>query len=146
MPARLVTEHLVARGARRIVHIAGPTGNRDASERMRGYCDVLRERLDDHDPLILPGDFREDAGRDAARQLLGGQHRFDAVFAANDMMAIDAMAELGEAGVKVGQDVLIAGFDDIPLARYVSPKLTTVHSNITRVGAVAAEAAALAAG
>lgn len=137
--ARLVTEHLVARGARRIVHIAGPTGNRDASERMRGYCDVLRERLDDHDPLILPGDFREDAGRDAARQLLGGQHRFDAVFAANDMMAIDAMAELGEAGVKVGQDVLIAGFDDIPLARYVSPKLTTVHSNITRVGAVAAE-------
>lgn len=136
--ARLVTQHLVERGARRIVHIAGPEGNRDASERMRGYRDVVREQLGDNDPLVLPGDFREDAGRDAARELLNGDYAFDAVFAANDMMAIELMTELREAGANVGRDVLIAGFDDIPLARYVSPQLTTVHSNITRVGSIAA--------
>ena len=136
--ARLVTEHLVERGARKIVHISGPTSNRDASERMRGYRDVLREKLQVTDPIILPGDFREDAGRSAARMLLNGDFAYDAVFAGNDMMAIDLMTELREAGVKVGQDVLIAGFDDIPLARYVSPQLTTVHSNITRVGSAAA--------
>jgi LacI family transcriptional regulator len=136
--ARLVTEHLVERGARKIVHISGPTSNRDASERMRGYRDVLREKLQVTDPIILPGDFREDAGRSAARMLLNGDFAYDAVFAGNDMMAIDLMTELREAGVRVGQDVLIAGFDDIPLARYVSPQLTTVHSNITRVGSAAA--------
>lgn len=136
--ARLVTEHLVERGARRIVHISGPVSNRDASERLRGYRDVLRERLEDSDPIILRGDFRENAGRSAARTLLNGDFAYDAVFAGNDMMAIDLMTELREAGVRVGQDVLIAGFDDIPLARYVSPQLTTVHSNITRVGSAAA--------
>lgn len=136
--ARLVTEHLVERGARKIVHISGPTSNRDASERIRGYRDVLREKLHDCDPIILPGDFREGAGRSAARMLLNGDFAYDAVFAGNDMMAIDLMTELREAGVKVGVDVLIAGFDDIPLARYVLPQLTTVHSNITRVGSAAA--------
>lgn len=136
--ARLVMEHLVERGARRIVHISGPADNRDAHERMRGYRDVLQEKLPDADPIVLPGDFREDAGRSAAQFLLNHDLEFDAVFAANDMMAVDLMAELGKAGIRIGHDVLIAGFDDIPLARYISPQLTTVHSNITRVGSAAA--------
>jgi LacI family transcriptional regulator len=137
--ARLVTDHLIDRGARNIVHIAGPASNRDARERQRGYCDVLAERLGDGSPLILPGDFRDDAGRKAARLLLNSDIPFDAIFAGNDMMAVDLMSELRAAGRDIGKDVLVAGFDDIPLARYVTPGLTTVHSDITRVGSAAAE-------
>lgn len=136
--ARMVTEHLIDQGARKIVHISGPASNRDASERMLGYRDVLHERLSDTHPIILPGNFREDAGRNAAQLLLNRDFEFDAVFAANDMMAVDLMAELTRAGVRVGHDVLVAGFDDIPLARYISPQLTTVHSDITRLGSSAA--------
>ncbi|MBX7483746.1 LacI family transcriptional regulator [Qipengyuania sp. 6D47A] len=137
--ARLVTDHLVDRGARTIVHIAGPASNRDARERQRGYCDVLAERLGDSSPHILPGDFRDDAGRKAARLLLNSDISFDAIFAGNDMMAVDLMNELRKAGRDIGNDVLVAGFDDIPLARYVTPGLTTVHSDITRLGSAAAE-------
>ena len=137
--ARLVTEHLIERGAKQIVHIAGPAGNRDASERERGFREVLRERLGEADPRVLPGDFRDGAGKQAARSLLEEGLVFDAVFAANDLMAVELMAELREAGIAVGREVLVAGFDDIPLARYVTPQLTTVHSDVTRVGAEGAQ-------
>lgn len=136
--ARLVTEHLIERGARRIAHIAGPASNRDAAERQRGFCDVMREQLGQGDPTILPGNFREDAGREAARHLLAENMPFDAVFAGNDMMAIDLMTELRDAGIVIGRDLLVAGFDDIPLARYVSPQLTTARSDITRLGSIGA--------
>jgi LacI family transcriptional regulator len=53
-------------------------------------------------------------------------------------MAVDLMSELADAGVAIGRDLLVAGFDDIPLARYVSPKLTTAHSDITRLGSLGA--------
>lgn len=137
--ARLVTEHLIERGARRIAHIAGPETNRDAAERQRGFRDVMGERLGVTDPSILPGNFQEDAGRRAALAMIDQGMPFDAVFAGNDVMAVDLMSELADAGVAIGRDVLVAGFDDIPLARYVSPKLTTVHSDITRVGSLGAQ-------
>lgn len=137
--ARLVTEHLVERGARRIVHIAGPESNRDAAERQRGFRDVVTERLGERNPAIIPGTFQEAAGRAAARRILAEGMPYDAVFAGNDMMAVDLMAELREAGVTIGRDILVAGFDDIPLARYVHPQLTTVHSDITRLGSIGAQ-------
>ena len=98
--ARLVTDHLIDRGARNIIHIAGPANNRDARERQRGYCDVLAERTGNGSPLILPGDFRDDAGREAARLLLTSGITFDAVFASNDMMAVELMSELRVAGLR----------------------------------------------
>lgn len=137
--ARLVTEHLINRGARRIVHLAGPATNRDATERERGFRDVLREQWGELSPVVVPGTFLEKAGRDAARMVLEGSLPCDAVFAANDVMAIELMAGLREGGMTIGKDVLVAGFDDIPLARYVYPQLTTVHSDITRLGAAGAE-------
>ncbi|NVD45160.1 LacI family DNA-binding transcriptional regulator [Qipengyuania atrilutea] len=136
--ARLVTEHLVERGARNIVHISGPRANFDARERQKGFCDVLRERFGEGEPRVIPGDFREGAGRKAARLLLDSKEKIDAVFAGNDMMAIDLMSELRDCGVIAGRDIMVAGFDDIPLARYVTPQLTTVHSDITRLGSAAA--------
>ncbi len=137
--ARLVTEHLIARGGQSLVHIAGPAQNRDAVERERAFRDVVRERLGLHDPRIIAGDFRENGGRLAARELLASQFPCDAVFAANDLMAVEFMSAMGEAGVAIGTDLMVAGFDDIPLARYVMPQLTTVHSDILGVGEAAAE-------
>lgn len=137
--ARLVTEHLVDRGARRILHVAGPSNNRDATERQRGFREVMRERCGVTDPAVFPGTFQEDSGRAAARQMLADGMPYEAVFAGNDMMAVDLMSELREEGVEVGRDILVAGFDDIPLARYVHPQLTTVHSDITRLGSAGAE-------
>lgn len=137
--ARLVTEHLIERGARHLIHIAGPAQNSDASERERAFRDVLRERLGVSDPRVIAGDFREDGGRLAAREILGDQSPRDAVFAANDLMAVEFMSAMREAGVSIGTDLMVAGFDDIPLARYVMPQLTTVHSDILRLGEAAAE-------
>lgn len=137
--ARLVTEHLIERGARRIAHIAGPVTNRDAAERQRGFRDVMRERLGEANPAILPGNFKEDAGRRAARHMIEQGMPYDAVFAGNDVMAVDLMSELADTGVAIGRDLLVAGFDDIPLARYVSPRLTTAHSDITRLGSLGAQ-------
>ena len=136
--ARLVTEHLLDRGARRLVHVSGPEGNQDASQRQLGFRDVICERMPGTAPDIVAGDFRDGAGRQAAQQLLSRSEPFDAVFAGNDLMAVELMAELREAGIAVGSEVLVAGFDDIPLARYVTPQLTTVHSDVTRVGSEAA--------
>lgn len=137
--ARLVTEHLIERGAKRLAHVSGPLHNRDASEREHAFRDVVLDRLGDPDPLVLPGDFREGSGRRAAQELLERKSPCDAVFAANDLMAVEVMSEVREAGIAVGRDVMVAGFDDIPLARHVVPQLTTVHSDILRLGRAAAE-------
>lgn len=137
--ARLVTEHLIQRGARQLLHISGPTSNNDATERERAFRDVVRERLGSDNPMVIAGDFREEGGRNAARALLRAQTACDGVFAANDLMAVEFMSVMREAGVAVGTELMVAGFDDIPLARYVMPQLTTVHSEISRLGRGAAE-------
>lgn len=137
--ARLVTEHLIERGARHLIHIAGPAQNLDAFVREHAFRDVVRERLGVSDPRVLAGDFREDGGRLAAREMLSDPSPCDAVFAGNDLMAVEFMSAMREAGVAIGTDLMVAGFDDIPLARYVMPQLTTVHSDILRLGEAAAE-------
>src|SRR3546814_5391255 len=73
-----MTEALLARGARRIVHIAGPKHNRDARDRQRGFADAMAKIAGERSPVILPGDFSEEAGAEAARLLLQGQLPADA--------------------------------------------------------------------
>jgi DNA-binding LacI/PurR family transcriptional regulator len=119
-----MVEHLAATGRRAIVHVAGPAGNIDADERRQGYADAMRAA--GLSPRILEGDFHEASGADAARALLADRSPVDAVFAANDMMAIP-------------HDIAIAGFDDIPLARMLTPGLTTMRIDIAELGARAVE-------
>lgn len=135
--ARSMTEALLAGGYKRIAHISGPRDNRDARERLRGFVDAMRERGGEHSPLILPGDFTEEAGAEAARLIIAGNVAVDAVFAANDMMAVGCLAVLREAGIEVPDDVAVAGFDDIPLARHTYPTLSTVEVHIADMGAAA---------
>lgn len=137
--ARAMIEHLVGGGHERIALITGPEANFDAAERLRGALDALSEHLPSESPQILRGDFSEQSGYRAGRLLLSMAERPDAIFAANDMMAIGCVFALNEGGAAVPGDIAVAGFDDIPIARCVSPPLTTVRVRIAELGELALE-------
>lgn len=130
-----MTRHLLGLGHRRLAFIAGPTANVDAQERLRGFREACEEFAGGAaDVMEIEGDFREESGYRAGRMILGCRPRPTAVFAANDAMAIGALAALGEAAVAVPEEVALAGFDDIPIARFVAPPLTTVRVAIRQLG------------
>lgn len=134
-----MVRHLAGLGHRRIAIIRGAAGNFDAAERLRGYRAALSEARLAADPsLEFPGDFSEAAGHAAAQRILALAHRPTAVFAANDCMAIGAMSAFRDAGLRVPEDIALGGFDDIPMARYVDPALTSVHVDICALGERAA--------
>jgi LacI family transcriptional regulator len=132
--AQAITRHLVERGYRRIAHIAGPRHNRDARERQRGFSDAIAATIGERGPVIVPGDFTEAGGAEAARLLIAGKVPFDAIFCANDMMALGCMSVLADAGLAIPDDVGVAGFDDIPLAHFTTPPLTTMKVHIAELG------------
>jgi LacI family transcriptional regulator len=134
-----ITEHLAALGRKRIAFVAGPSSNMEAAERQRGYCAAIAAAGSAE--WIVGGDFTEQSGRDAARAFIGDD-RADAVFCANDMMAIGVLEMLRDAGVRIPEDIALAGFDDIPIARYVSPALTTAAVPIAEIGRQALECCA----
>ncbi|WP_260599993.1 LacI family DNA-binding transcriptional regulator [Sphingomonas endolithica] len=126
-------DHLVSIGRGRIVHIAGPDSNLDARERRRGVeMAATRAGIE---VRIMPGDFRQETGVAAATELLRDLQQVDAIFAANDMMAMGALMTLKRAGVAVPDQVAVAGFDDIPLAGLISPSLTTMRIDTAAFGA-----------
>jgi LacI family transcriptional regulator len=132
-----VTRHLVDTGRRRIAHVAGPATNYEARERRRGYeagLDAAGQA-----PIVVEGDFTEDSGARAAHGLVTGSTPPDAIFAANDMMAVGCLLAIREAGLRVPDDIALAGFDDIPLARLIDPPLTTARIRISELGRSALE-------
>jgi len=138
--ARSATEHLLEIGHRRIGMICGPADNSDAAERLAGYRDALTARgvplaLE----LLMPGDFREESGYHAGARLSKLVPPPTAILAANDTMAIGCLAALRERGLAVPEDMALAGFDDIPIARYLTPALTSVRIAIADLGARALE-------
>ncbi|MBP7147904.1 MAG: LacI family DNA-binding transcriptional regulator [Acidobacteria bacterium] len=136
--AEAMVRHLVALGHRRIAFVRGPLGNHEANERLRGYRRAVRALGAAAAPeLELPGDFGEASGYEAGRRALALHAPPQAVFAANDAMAIGVLLALREAGVPVPGSVALAGFDDVPMARYVAPPLTTVRVPIEELGACA---------
>jgi LacI family transcriptional regulator len=128
--AQLVAEHLISIGRKRIVHIAGAQGNVDAQER----ADAFKQALGDQGVSleIVQGDFSEESGEAAIDALVTSGSSFDAVFAANDMMALGALQAIRRADLDVPGDVAVVGFDDIPLARHLG--LTTVRVRIAELG------------
>jgi LacI family transcriptional regulator len=123
-----MVHHLTSLGHRRIAFITGPEQNADAADRLRGYRDAVSEAFE------LDGDFTEEAGYAAGRRIVGMPNPPTAVFAANDGMAIGALSAFREARARVPEDIALAGFDDIPIARYVAPPLTTVNVAIAELG------------
>ena len=134
--AQAMVGHLLGLGHRRIAIITGAEGNYDAAERLRGYRKTMRDAgVGVPNEWEVAGDFTEASGYRAVGALLALAPRPTAIFAANDSMAIGAMSGLREAGLRVPEDMAVAGFDDVPLARYMSPPLTSVHVAIAELGA-----------
>jgi len=127
---RAVVDHLASLGRKRLVHIAGPATNIDAQERESAF----RAAVSDHglSGVVVVGDFEMESGEAAIRELLKQGTEFDAIFAANDNMAIGALEALRSAGKTVPADVAVVGFDDIPLARHLG--ITTVRVRIAELG------------
>lgn len=138
--ARSMVKHLIGLGHQRIAIIKGAPRNHDAAERLRGYRQALRDDgLKPERSLELEGGFTEAGGYAAALQILELDPRPTAVFAANDSMAIGALSAFRESGLRVPEDIAVAGFDDIPLARYMDPPLSSVRVPIWDLGARAVE-------
>lgn len=134
--AAMLVSHLIEmHGRRQIVFLQGPEGHEDSVWRERGY----REALETHNiafrpELVAVGRFDEDEAFTAVQRLLSDSIEFDAMFTGDDDSAIGAIRALKMAGRRVPQDVAVVGFDDVPVAHYLSPPLTTVRAPIEAIG------------
>jgi len=126
--ARLITQHLLALGHQRIAHVAFAAAEFEVvTLRRTGYEQALRGSDIEPDPsLVAYGDVSAQSGYIAVRAMLERRATFTALFAGNDTIAFGAMRALLEAGLRVPQDVAVVGYDDIPLAPFAAPALTTM--------------------
>lgn len=131
--AEKAVRHLLERGRRRIATIAGPQDMIGGQDRLTGYRNALHAC--DRRSIVAVGDFTRESGAVAMRHLLEDDPELDAVFVANDLMAIGALQTLRQAGRRVPDDVAVVGFDDIEAARYTEPPLTTVRHPIAEQAA-----------
>lgn len=126
--------HLRSSGHTNIAFITGPVRNADAGERLRGYREAIRRGTPRAKGVECTGDFSEASGFEAARRIVAATPRPSAIFAANDAMAVGAIAAIVDAGLSVPHDVAVVGFDDIPIARYLAPPLTTIRVDMAALG------------
>jgi LacI family transcriptional regulator len=140
--AALAVEHLIGLGHRRIALVCGRSDVNDrARARREGFEATLRAHGLPVEPgFILERDFEFVEGRAAMHALLQHPRPPTAVFCANDIQAIGAMYECREAGIEVPRDISIVGFDDLPIAQYTTPQLTTVRVPAAEMGKLATEA------
>jgi LacI family transcriptional regulator len=124
----LVMEHLIALGHRRIAYVGKPSLI-SSIERMNSHQAVLQKYGLPYDPslVLVTNNSSIEDGYQYTQQLLQHANPPTAIFLANDIMAVGAMKAIQQAGLRVPQDISVAGFDDIPLASYSNPPLTTVH-------------------
>jgi DNA-binding LacI/PurR family transcriptional regulator len=130
--AERAVRHLLATGRRRIATIAGPPDMSAGIDRLVGYRNALHDT--GRRSIVATGAFTRESGEAAMAQLLADDPELDAVFVANDMMAIGALRALRRAGRRVPADVAVVGFDDNELARYAEPPLTTIRQDMLEMG------------
>jgi DNA-binding LacI/PurR family transcriptional regulator len=133
--ARAAVAHLFARGRRAVATITGPPDMYVARCRLDGYRQAVKAAgLGADSELVARGDFTEEGGRRAMRELLVRQPGIDAVFAASDLMAAGARQVLRESGRHVPSDVALVGFEDSAIARHMDPALTSVRQPTEEMG------------
>lgn len=132
--AETAVRYLVERGRTRIATIAGPQSMHPGIDRLEGWRHVLREAGLREGPIAF-GEFSTASGMRAARELLASGEPFDAVFAANDQMALGSYPVLHEAGLRIPDDVAVIGFDDSPFSDLSEPPLTTMRQPMVDLGA-----------
>lgn len=136
--ARMVVEHLIRLGHRRIATITGRLDMIPGQDRLSGYRQALEARgIPVAEELIVEGDYTEASGTVGMQRLLPVSPT--AVFVASDMMAVGALKALRQADLQVPQDIALVGFDDISIASAIEPALTTVRQPIERMASIAVE-------
>jgi len=134
----LATDHLVAKGHRAIATITGRPSRRVTQSRLRGYRRALEGAgLTFDDELVEDGNWEIGTARQATLELLKRRPRLTAIFAQNDNMAIGTLSALREQGKDVPNDCAVVGCDDIDIAAFTAPPLTTVHVPFYETGAQA---------
>jgi DNA-binding LacI/PurR family transcriptional regulator len=136
--SREATDHLLGLGHHRIAFLGGPASSTTVQDRARGYRQALKAAgIRPTDELAVYGEFSEESGYTMTTELLGGGPAPTALLCANDRIALGAYAAAGDAGRAVPSEVSIVGFDDIPIARYLRPPLTTIAIPTYEMGRVA---------
>ncbi|WP_063888970.1 LacI family DNA-binding transcriptional regulator [Burkholderia ubonensis] len=138
--ARQATEHLLGLGHERIAHIGFASEDYQVvRDRLDGFRQAMAtHHVDARPEWIAFADYSSQSGHDAMRAMLAGSPRMTALFAGNDTIAFGAMAAIREAGLRIPEDIAIVGYDDIPLAAFATPPLTTVRTEPFQEGRDAA--------
>ena len=126
--AREITDHLLNLGHVRLGHLSGPAGHTASGQRRAGFEDAIKAhgRAQVREDWILPGLFRFKEAIGSAEHMLSGPERPTAIFAANDETAAAVCFAAGRMGLRVPEDLSVAGFDDVPIATTLWPPLTTI--------------------
>jgi DNA-binding LacI/PurR family transcriptional regulator len=136
--ARMATEHLLDQGHRHIGHISGPLDWWESSQRLKGWQDALKATgIEPEERMIATGNWSSKSGKAAFKQLQSAYPEMDAVFSANDQMALSVLQTACEENIKVPEELAIVGFDGIPESAYFSPALTTIFQNTIELGCTA---------
>lgn len=134
----LATEHLLQQGYRHIGHISGPLDWWEARQRLAGWKDTLRQAgLPVASYQWVSGNWSAASGEQAIRPLLDTYPDMDAVFVANDQMALGVLQVACQQGLRIPQDLAVVGFDGIPEAGYYWPPLTTMYQDLKELGCTA---------
>lgn len=135
--ARELGRHVLEQGHQKIAVIGGPPVLWTANQRLAGYREAFASAgLDPDEVPVIPGDYRQGSGYKVAQRLLSGppEEQPTALICANDLMAFGAIEYCRSAGLRVPEDVSVAGFDDVPVAALISPALTTVSQPARDLG------------
>jgi LacI family transcriptional regulator len=134
--ALAATEHLLALGHRRIALISGPAKLQCSRARRDGYRSAMTAAgLSVPDEFVREGDFSHEAGERGAHRLLDLHSPPTALFAGNDQQALGAYQAIRDRGLRIPEDISVVGFDDLPLARWANPPLTTIRQPLPEMAA-----------
>jgi LacI family transcriptional regulator len=136
--AFMAIEHLIKKGSREIAYVSGPYNSHDNELRFKGYRAALEKHGIEYRPKWkVSGGFTREGGYQATKMIIAQKDIPQAIFYANDEMAIGGIQALNEKKISVPDDISIIGFDDIQLSEYVSPPLTTMRQPKYEAGALA---------
>ena len=134
-----IVEHLIQKHSyKKIGMVEGPKDNYDAIDRSNGYHKALQKYgLNKNGSMVVAGDFSVEGGYHGFKKLISQKLKPDAIFMANDMMAVGAYQAAKEMNIRIPEDIGLVGFDDIYLSQFLHPRLTTVHVPIAELGSKA---------
>ncbi|MGE7545983.1 LacI family DNA-binding transcriptional regulator [Sporosarcina newyorkensis] len=133
--SRKITNHLINMGHKRIAHITGYMGRLQSQTRLNGYKQALAQHnIQVQEALIQEGGYLLQDGYIATQKLLSFEKVPTAIYGGNDNIAIGALKAILDAGLRVPEDIAVVGFDDVEVASYMTPSLTTIHQPRYEIG------------